>query len=138
VRLTLLALRNGRLRPRLFELIAEAMRTLREELRGPAVIPALARLARYAVELDDLPPAVVREAFARVLVSEDRSDVMVSTADQMRAEWARETLLEQLGIKFGTIDASIRARVEQGSLEQVKAWLLRFVVASTPEEIFES
>jgi putative YhgA-like transposase len=138
VRLTLLALRNGRSHPRLHELMAAAMKALRNELRGPDVIPAIHRLARYALEVGDSPMKLVRAAFANALGSDDRSEVMVSTADQLRTEALCTALLQLLEVKFGEIDASIRTRIEQASLEQVKAWLPRVVVVSTPEEIFES
>lgn len=136
VRLTLLALRNGRSLPKLFELMAESMRALREELRGPAVLPALARLARYAFEIGDAPYAVVRSAFADALAPESGSEIMVSTADQLRAEDRREVLFEMLQAKYGSIDPALRARIEAASLEQLLAWARRIVVVRTIEELF--
>jgi hypothetical protein len=117
------------------------MQALQSELRGPAVVPALARLARYVFEVDDSPPDVIRSAFTAALSSEIRSSVM-STADMLRAEGAlearREILLEQLEIKFGPVDPAIRSRVEQAPLEKLTAWMRRFVVASTVGEVFEA
>lgn len=138
VRLTLLALRNGRSHPRLVELVAAAMRALQAELRGPAVVPALARLARYVLEVGEAPPALIRSAFASALVPEIRSPAMVTAADVLRAQARLETLLELLEVKFGPIDAATRARVEQASFEEVKAWLRRFAVASSLEQVFKS
>jgi predicted transposase YdaD len=143
-RLTLVALRSSRNRPRLYEHVASVMQALESELRGPAVIPALARLARYVLEVDDSPPEVVRSAFTAALAREIRSSVM-STADMLRAEGRlegrlearRESLLELLEIKFGPVDSDVRARIEQAPLAQVTAWLRRFVVASTVGEVFE-
>jgi len=139
-RLALIALRSSRIRPRLFVHVASVMQALQSELRGPAVVPALVRLVRYVVEVDDSPPQVIRSAFTASLSSEIRSSVM-STADMLRAEKAlearRESLLEQLDIKFGPVDPSIRARIESASLEQVTAWMRRFVVAATVGAVFE-
>jgi signal transduction histidine kinase len=139
-RLALVALRSSRNRPRLFEHVASVMQALQSELRGPAVVPALARLARYVFEVDDSPPEVVRSAFTAALSSEIRSSVM-STADMLRAEGRledrREVLLEQLEIKFGPLDPAVRVRVEQAPLAQLTAWTRRIVVVSTLGELFE-
>jgi predicted transposase YdaD len=146
-RLTLIALRNSRMEPRLLEHVLEVMQALASELRGPAVVPALARLARYVLEVGDSPPEVIRSAFAAALPPEIRSSVM-STADMLRAEGRvegrlegrlegrREMLLEQLEIKFGSLDTATRTRVESATHEQVIAWLRRFAVASTLDEVF--
>jgi len=136
VRLTLLSLRNGRAHPRLFELVAVAMRAMQQDLRGPAVIPALERLVRYALEVGEEPMEVVRAAFASALVPADRSEVMVSTADMLRAEARLEAWLVQIEVKFGPVDPTTRARVEQGSHEQVIAWMRRIVVVATLEDLF--
>jgi hypothetical protein len=59
----------------------------------------------------------------------------------LRAEGAlearRESLLELLEIKFGRVDPAVRVRVEQAPLEKLTAWMRRFVVAATLEEVFE-
>jgi hypothetical protein len=80
--------------------------------------------------------AVVRAAFATALVPADRSEVMVSTADMLRAEARLEALLVQIEVKFGAVDPTTRARVEQGSNEQVIAWMRRIVVVATLEDLF--
>ena len=138
-RLALVALRCSRSRPRLFEHVANVMQRLDSELRGPAGIPSLARLARHVLEVDDSPPEVVRSAIAAAVSREFRSSVM-STADMLRAEGRlearRESLLELLEVKFGSLRPAFRARVEQASLEQSTAWMRRVVVVSTLEEVF--
>ena len=140
-RLALIALRSSRIRPRLFVHVASVMQALQSELRGPAVVPALARLARYVFEVDDSPPDVIRSAFTAALSSEIRSSVM-STADMLRAEGRlearRESLLELLEIKFGPVDRAVRSRIESASLEQVTAWMRRFVIVSTLGAVFEA
>jgi hypothetical protein len=132
----LLALRNGRSHPRLFELVADAMRTLQAELRGPAVATALARLARYAFDVGEVPLAVSRSAFAAALDPVNRSFVMTTVADFLRAEARRETLLDLLEVKFGRIDVATRARVDEASNEQVVAWIRRAAVVASLEAVF--
>jgi hypothetical protein len=134
-RLTLIALRNSRTEPRLLEHVLEVMHALASELRGPAIVPALGRLARYVFEVVEAPHEVVRSAFAAALPPKIRSSVMTA-ADMLRAETRLETLLDLLEVKFGPIDAATRARVERASPEEVIAWLRRCAVASALDEVF--
>lgn len=64
----------------------------------------------------------------------------MTAADQLRAEGRlearREDLLELLEIKFGAVDCSVRVRVEQAPLEQLRAWMRRGIVATTLDEVF--
>lgn len=136
VRLTLFALRNARANSRLFELVAAAMSTMRNDLRGREVGPAIARLARYAVKVDDVSFRTVQSAFENSLVPTEWSEAMFSTADQLQAEARRDILLEQLEIKFGNLDPATRVRVEKASPEQVIAWLRRMVVVHSLEKVF--
>jgi hypothetical protein len=136
VRLTLLALRNARANSRLFELVAAAMSTMRNDLRGREVGPAIARLARHAVKVDDVSFRTVQSAFENSLVPTEWSEAMFSTADQLQAEARRDILLEQLEIKFGNLDPATRVRVEKASPEQVIAWLRRMVVVHSLEKVF--
>jgi hypothetical protein len=94
------------------------------------------RLARYAFEVGEAPRAVIRTAFADALVPENRSEVMVTAADEMRAEFRREFLLEQIEVKFGHVDPSIRARVEQAPDAEIIEWTHRILVVGKIEEVF--
>jgi len=136
VRLTLFALRNARAHSRLFELVAAAMNTMRDELRGREVGPAIARLARYAVNVDEVPVETVHSAFENSLVPTEWSEAMATTADQLQADARRDMLLEQIEIKFGRLDPSIRVRIDKASPEQVIEWMRRFAVADSLERVF--
>jgi hypothetical protein len=98
--------------------------------------------------LDECLPRVIvlmRGRVAAAFAPEHRREVMVSIADELRAEVRlegrlealRESLLEQLEIKFSPVDSAVRARVEQAPIEQVTAWMRRIVVVSTLGEVFE-
>jgi tRNA threonylcarbamoyladenosine modification (KEOPS) complex Cgi121 subunit len=136
VRLTLLALRNARSDARLFELVASAMVSLRRHLRGAEVGPALARLARYAVHVDEVTFETVHSAFENSLVPTEWSEAMVTTADHLQAAARRDVLLEQLEIKFGRLDPVLRDRVKNAAPEAVIEWLRRFAVVDTLARIF--
>jgi hypothetical protein len=64
----------------------------------------------------------------------------MTAADQLRAEGRlearRETLLEILESKFGSVDPSVRRRIESGALEQLVVWIRRVVGARSVEEVF--
>jgi hypothetical protein len=138
-RLTLVALHGSRDRRPLFEHVAEAMRELEPELRAGAAIGPLARITRYVLSVDDSRPDQIRTALAAALSTETRSSVMTA-ADQLRAEGRlearRETLLEILESKFGSVDPSVRRRIESGALEQLVVWIRRVVGARSVEEVF--
>jgi hypothetical protein len=136
VRLTLLALRNARSDARLFELVASAMVSLRRHLRGAEVGPALARLARYAVHVDEMTFETVHSAFENSLVPTEWSEAMVTTADHLQAAARRDVLLELLEIKFGRLDPVLRDRVKNAAPEAVIEWLRRFAVVDTLARIF--
>jgi predicted transposase YdaD len=136
VRLTLFALRNARANSRLFELVATAMSTMRNDLRGREVGPAIARLARYAVNVDEVSIKAVRSAFDNALVPTEWSEAMTTTADYMRAEGHRESLLVQIEVKFGPLDPAIRVRVEDASPEQLIIWIRRIVVVDSLAKVF--
>lgn len=138
-RLTLLALRHARAKPRLADHVAAAMATLRDDLRGPSTVPALAQLVRYVLEVGEGPPANVRATLAAALHPDQRSSVM-STADLLRAEGRvearRETLQEILEIRFGAIDQSLRERIATASIEQLVVWIRRSAVANSVASVF--
>lgn len=136
VRLTLLALRNARSESRLFDLVATAMSAVRKDLRGRDVGPALMRLARYAVHVDEVPYATVTSAFENSLAPTEWSKAMATTAEQLQIATRRESLVELLEIKFGRLDPALRARVEEASPDQVTTWLRRMVVADALEKVF--
>src|SRR5262249_47568333 len=99
-------------------------------------LPAIGRLARYAFEVDESPPAVIRAAFAAALEPDDRSEAMPTAADVLRAEGRREALLRVLEARFGTASPENRLRIEEASDERVRAWLDRVGIVDAIEEVF--
>jgi len=98
--------------------------------------PAIARLARYVVNIDEVPIETVHSAFENSLVPAEWSKAMATTAEQLQIATRRDSLLELLEIKFGRLDPALRARVEKASSEQVTAWLRRMVVVDALEKVF--
>lgn len=144
-RLNWFALRHGREDGAVIERMIGALRALAADLRGPAVVPALARLARYVCDVSDEPPAAVHRVLAAAVPIEARSPFM-KLSDALRAEGRtegrtqafRENLLEQLAIRFGAVDDAVRKRVEEAGCDRLQGWLRRVVVATTVEAVFTS
>lgn len=144
-RLTLIALRNGRDHPRLLEHVAEMIRALEVDLRGPTVVEALDRLARYVFHVSERPLPDVFEAIGAAVDPETRSSLM-TTAEHQIAAWRAEgglaarraCLIEILETRFGTVAAEVRRRIEEAPIEQLVAWFRRAAVANAASEVFET
>lgn len=146
-RLALIALRNARSTPFLAGHFAAVLRTLRDGLREPQVVPALAQLVRNVLTVGEGKPEPVRALLVDALPTQHRSDVM-STADLLRAEGRtegrtkgrlearRESLLEFLESRFGSVSATARLRIAQASLETLVRWIRSGAVARTLEDVF--
>lgn len=53
-----------------------------------------------------------------------------------RAEVAARILLELLVAKFGTLPAAVVDRVHSGNTDELEAWMLRVLTATTLNEVF--
>jgi hypothetical protein len=56
-----------------------------------------------------------------------------------KAEGRAATLLKLLAVKnLGPLDADMRARIQRGTLEELEAWAVRVLTASSLEEVFSA
>ncbi len=150
-RLTLIALRNGRIEIGLADLVARFLRALHDDLRGPSVVPALSQLISYVLAVGEGKPRQVRATLAAALPDEHRSDVM-TTADMLRAEgraegkaegkaegliegW-RASLLGLVEARFGAISPEARERIAAAKLAQLRRWQRRVLSASDERTLF--
>ncbi len=142
-RLALIVLRSGRSGPRLAEHLAGFLRELRDDLRGPGVVPALTRLAGYVLAVGEGAPRKVRATLAAALLTEHRSDVM-TTAEMLRAEGKAEGLLEGwracvaglLEIRFGALSPDAQRRVEAAGVTTLQRFQRRVLIAQDEAELF--
>jgi hypothetical protein len=142
-KLTWFALRHGRDPIGLIERMVGALHALDHDLRGPRVGPALVRLVRYVCDVSETPLTAVRQAFAAAIPSGTRSSFM-KVSDALRAEGRiegrveafRESLLDQIGIRFGAADAATHKRIGAADGDQLRAWLRKFAVAKSLADIF--
>lgn len=146
-RLTLIALRNGRMKPRLADHVAHFLRELRDDLRGPGVVPALSQLVSYVLAVGEGEPREVRATLIAALPNENRSNVM-STADLLRAEgkaegkaegllegW-RDCVTGLLETRFGALSAAARQRLATADLAALHRWQRRALTARDEAELF--
>ena len=138
-RLTLIALRNGRIGVGLAEHLARFLRALRDDLRGPSLVPALSQLVSYVLAVGEGEPRHVRATLIAALPDEQRSDVM-TTADMLRAEgvlegW-RECLIGLLEARFGTLSQEGRRRIEEAELAALRRWQARALGATDEKALF--
>ena len=137
VKLMLLALRNSRAHPRLHELIARECAAHRDELQRPEAVTAMTRIVRYVLEVDETPPATIWTALKAALRPETRSSVMPTAADVLRASVLQKVLINQIEIKFGTLDAATRSRIRSADSQHLHEWLRRLMTATTLAAVFE-
>jgi hypothetical protein len=137
VKLMLLALRNSRAHPRLHELIARECAAHRDELQRPGAVPAVTRIVRYVLEVDETPPATIWTTLKAALRPVTRSSVMPTAADVLRASVLQKVLIDQIEIKFGTVDAATRSRIRSAAHEPLREWLRRLMTATSLAAIFE-
>jgi len=147
-KLTWFALRHGRDGKGVIDRMIGAFQALERDLRGPGVVPALVRLARYVCDVSEEPPAAVRRMLAAAVPPEARSPFMklsealraegrVEGRVEGRTEARREDLLEQLEIRFGVVAEDVRRRIGTATDGELRGWLRRVVVASTLGGVFE-
>ena len=108
------------------------MRRLRER---PDVLEALEVLTGYTMNTSE----VERDRFRRYLsatLGKKAGEVVMTTAEKLRVEGRRETLLEMLEERFGVPSEETRVRVEGATLAQLKAWTRQILSASALEEVF--
>lgn len=140
-RLTLIALRNGRDHPRLLEHVAEMTRALEVDLRGPTVVEALHRLARYVFHVSDRPLPEVFATIGAAAGPEPRRCLMTIAERLMAAGGLaarRASLVEILETRFGAVAAGDRQRIEEAPVEQLVTWIRRAAVANAAREVFET
>ncbi|GAB2533295.1 Rpn family recombination-promoting nuclease/putative transposase [Nocardia heshunensis] len=71
-------------------------------------------------------------------------EIMMTTAEQLRAEGeARgetrgraDSLIEQLGLKFGELSADTTSIIRAGDLQQLRTWAAKVLTADTLEDVF--
>lgn len=77
--------------------------------------------------------AVTRES-QDALVLDPWRNALENVAEELRTEGRRETLLELLEAKFGSVDLSVRIRIAKASIEQLDDWARQVVLDQTVEE----
>jgi hypothetical protein len=138
------AMADPRLDPgQVFESLGELLRELIGQPGGPADLRLLVLytvLVRPGIDVTDLGERVRRVA------GPEAKEVVMSTAQQLIEQGieqgqvlaVRRMLKRQLGARFGTLPASVLARIEKASVDEIDAWGLRILEAKEMEDVFRA
>jgi hypothetical protein len=70
-------------------------------------------------------------------IGPEAKEVVVTTAEQLRAEGEARVLVRLLTRKFGAVPAAVQQRIDTASLEQIETWCDRVLDATTLDEVFD-
>jgi hypothetical protein len=117
---------------------AETLDAERSTLYLDLVLTSLGQAARKALETMDPAKYEYQSDFAKryILVGEARGDAR-GKADGERTGRAA-ALLQQLEVRFGTLDAATTERVQHASVEQLEQWVVAVLDARTLEDVFRA
>jgi hypothetical protein len=75
---------------------------------------------------------------AEMLRAEGRAEGRTEGRLEGEVEARRESLLDLIEVRFGSVPDSVHVRIEAATNEQLVRWLRRFVLAPTIEAIFDA
>jgi predicted transposase/invertase (TIGR01784 family) len=148
-KLVAMCFKYARTRADFLEILGRWMGIVREVLRAPHGMEALALVMRYILEVSEhVGPEVLQALLERDLGPEAKDAIM--TAGQQifdqglqqgiergRQQGGQEMLLRLLRDRFGdAVDAQVEHRIATASLEQLQAWTPRILIAATLADVF--
>jgi len=147
-KLVAMCFKHARTRADFLQILGRWMDVVREVLRAPHGLEALAQVMRYILEVNEhVEPEELQGLLERHLGPEAKDAIM--TAGQRLIEQGRQQgieqgrqqgiqgmLLRQLRQRFGdAVNAQVEQRIATASLEQVEAWTGRVLSAATLPEV---
>lgn len=108
----------------------------------PNGLAGVSILIHYILAVRDIPRGVLEEHLRRILGPKVTGEIMVTTADRLRAEGQlegqRRMLARMLEKKFGTIPPAVRNQIGSASVAELERWSDRLLSASSLEAVFAS
>ena len=143
-KLVTMCFKYARTRADFLQILGRWMDVVREVLRAPHGLEALAQVMRYILEVNEhVEPEELQGLLERDLGPEAKDAIM--TAGQRLIEQGRQQgrqqgiqeLLLLVRQRFGdVVDAHVEQRIAAASLDQLDAWFSRVVSAATLAELF--
>ena len=121
------------------------MDVVREVVRAPHGLEALAQVMRYILEVNEhVGPEALPALLERDLGPEAKDAIMTAGQrlieqgrQQGRQQGIQELLLLLLRQRFGdAVDAHVKQRIVTASIEQIEVWSARVLSAATLAELF--
>jgi len=152
-RLVAMCFKYARTRADFLQILGRWMDVVREVIRAPHGLEALAQVMRYILEVNEhVGPGALEDLLERDLGPEAKDAIM--TAGQQLIEQGRQQGIEQgrqlgrqegvqgmllrlLRQRFGdAVNADVEQRIATASVEQIEAWSARVLSAATLAELF--
>jgi len=99
---------------------------------------AIAKIGWYCLHVAKIPADQLHSTFERILQRPE--ETIMSTAEALkhegRTEGRAETILRQMGKRFGPLPAEIEQRVRSATLPELERWTDRILDAKTLAEVF--
>ena len=142
-KLVAMCFKYARTRSDFLQILGRWMDVVREVVRAPHGLEALAQVMRYILEVNEhVGPEALQALLERDLGPEAKDAIM--TAGQQifeqgrqkgRQQGIQELLLRFLRQRFGeAVDAHVEQRIATASIEQIEAWSARVLSAATLAE----
>jgi predicted transposase/invertase (TIGR01784 family) len=143
-KLVTMCFKHARTRTDFLQILGRWMDVVREVLRAPHGLEALAQVMRYILEVNEhVEPEELQNLLERDLGPEAKDAIM--TAGQRLIEQGRQQGIQQgiqgmlltlLRQRFGdAVNAQVEQRIATASLAQVEAWTRRVLSAATLPEV---
>jgi hypothetical protein len=148
-KLVAMCFKYARTRADFLQILARWMDVVREVIRAPHGLEALAQVMRYILEVNEhVEPAGLQHLLERDLGPEAKDAIMTAGQrlieqgrqqgiEQGRQQGIQELLLRQLRQRFGgAVNALVEQRIATAAVEEIETWSVRVLSAVTLSELF--
>ena len=138
-KLVAMCFKHARTRADFLQILGRWIDVVREVVRAPHGLEALAQVMRYILEINEhVRPEALQALLERDLGPEAKDAIMTAGQqifEQGREKGIQELLLLLLRQRFGdAVDADVEQRIATASIEQIEAWSARVLSAATLAE----
>ena len=143
-KLAAMCFKYARTRADFLQVLGRWMGVVREVIRAPHGLEALAQVMRYILEVNEhVEPEGLQDLLERDLGPEAKDAIMTAGQrlieqgrKQGRQQGIQEMLLPLLRQRFGdAVDVQVEQRIATASIEKIEAWFARVLSAATLAEL---
>jgi predicted transposase/invertase (TIGR01784 family) len=148
-KLVAMCFKHARTRDDFIAILARWMGVVREVIRAPNGLEALAQVMRYILEVSENVSAEALQDLLEREVGTETKDAIVPTGPQLieqgrqegrlegRREGGQQLLMRLMRLRFGRdVDADVERRIVAGTFEDIETWSERVLAAATLADIF--